>query len=388
MRLSAHILGQDRDQVPSQLYGRLLSSDAPGVKNLLGKLVEWEEEPWIKSLVPSLDQAGGPLIRTLVGHSLSVDAVSVTPDGKRAVSGSSDQTLKVWDLETGSEIQTLKGHSGLVLAVSVTPDGKRAVSGSSDQTLKVWDLETGEEIQTLQGHSGWVTAVTLTPDGKRAVSGSRDHTLKVWDLETGEEIQTLQGHSGSVYAVSVTPDGKRAVSGSDDKTLKVWDLETGEEIQTLQGHSNSVSAVSVTPDGKRAVSGSDDYTLKVWDLEKGEEIASFSCDGGINACALSERSGLVVVAGDQRGIMHFLQLEHVMPGVDIVTAWHAAEKVPFWKFWRRPTAFGCPRCRKWSEISRNALGTEILCPECGKPVRLNPFVIQADWRPVAEAWQR
>ena len=160
-------------------------------------------------------------------------AVAVTPDGQRAVSGSNDFTLKVWDLESGKELQTLSGHQGSVRAVAVTPDGQRAVSGSSDDTLKVWDLESGKRLQTLSGHRDIVRAVAVTPDGQRAVSGSFDGTLKVWDLESGKELQTLSGHRDIVLAVAVTPDGQRVVSGSSDGTLKVWDLESGQQLRTL-----------------------------------------------------------------------------------------------------------------------------------------------------------
>ena len=222
------------------------------------------------------DLESGKELQTLSGHRVIVQVVAVTPDGQRAVSGSLDGTLKVWDLESGKELQTLFGHRGDVGAVAVTPDGQRAVSGSSDGTLKVWDLESGKELQTLSGHRGPVGAVAVTPDGQRAVSGSSDGTLKVWDLESGKELQTLSGHRGDVGAVAVTPDGQRAVSGSSDGTLKVWDLESGKELQTLSGHQGNVYAVAVTRDGQRAVSGSSDGTLKVWDLESGKELQTLS----------------------------------------------------------------------------------------------------------------
>ena len=74
------------------------------------------------------------------------------------------------------------------------PDGRRVVSGSSDNTLKVWDMATGRCVATLEGHSREVNGVAISPDGRRVVSGSGDYTLKVWDVATGECVATLEGH--------------------------------------------------------------------------------------------------------------------------------------------------------------------------------------------------
>jgi WD40 repeat protein len=279
IRLSAHVLFRDASQLPGQLLGRLMELGLPNIQSLLERMPSRVQGPWIRPLARSLIPPGGPLIRTLRGHIGPIRGVAVTPDGKKAVSGSGDNSLKVWDLESGREIRTLRGHTGQVWAVAVTSDGKKAVSGSWDNTIKVWDLESGREIQTLSGHTGQVWAVVVTPDGKKVVSGSADRTLRVWDLESGREIQTLQGHTGAVGAVAVTPDGKKAVSGSGDNTIKVWNLESGREIQTIWGP-YSVKAVAITPDGKKAVSGSADRTLKVWDLEGGREIQTLQGHAG------------------------------------------------------------------------------------------------------------
>ena len=78
--------------------------------------------------------------------------------------------------------------------MAVTPDGRRAVSGSYDRTLRLWDLESGQPVRTLQGHTDCV-AVAVTRDGRRAVSAWRDRTLRLWDLESGKEIATFTGES-------------------------------------------------------------------------------------------------------------------------------------------------------------------------------------------------
>ncbi|MDP2945829.1 MAG: TIR domain-containing protein, partial [bacterium] len=108
----------------------------------------------------------------------------------------------------------LKGHTGIVFGVAVTADGRRAVSGSADRTVQVWDLEAGRLIATLNGHTDSVGGVAITADGRRAVSCSADQTVRVWDLEAGRLIATLEGHTGYVLGAAVTADGRRAVSCS------------------------------------------------------------------------------------------------------------------------------------------------------------------------------
>jgi len=272
-RLSTHVIGKDPRQFASQVLGRLLPyRGAPAIQQFLDEIAAGAPRPWLRPVHPALHPPGTALLCMLVGHSGGgVNGVAVTPDGKRAVSASSDKTLKVWDVDTGRALRTLEGHSGVVHGVALTPDGMRAVSASYDNTLKVWDLETGCAPRTLEGHTEFVNAVAVTPDGKWAVSASDDNTLKLWDLETCGALQTLRGHANRVCCVVVTPDGKRAVSASSDYTLKVWELDTGRALQTLEGHSDVVCGVAVTADGKRAVSASWDNTLRVWDLDTGRE---------------------------------------------------------------------------------------------------------------------
>ena len=212
----------------------------------------------------------GTCLKTLEGHSNYVGSVSFSPDSIRIISGSYDKTIKIWDANMGVCIKSLYGHSGYVQSVAYSPDGSRIISGSADKTIKMWDSNTGVCIKTLKGHSFWVNSVAYSPDGIRIISGSGDETIKIWDANMETCLKTLEEHSGSVWSVAYSPDGSRIISGSDDKTIKIWDSNTGVCLKTLKGHSYSVLSVAYSSDGKYIISGSWDNTIKIWDANTGE----------------------------------------------------------------------------------------------------------------------
>jgi len=220
----------------------------------------------------------------LRGHELAVTAVAVGMiDGEPiAVSGSVDNTLRVWDLRTGkARGEPLRGHELAVTAVAVGMiDGEPiAVSGSVDNTLRLWDLRTGKARgKPLRGHGDSVTALVVGMIGGKpvALSGSWDKTLRLWDLRTGKARgKPLRGHDSGVTAVAVGMIGGKpvALSGSVDNKLRLWDLRTGKARgEPLRGHESGVIAVAVAMiDGEPiAVSGSYDKTLLRWDLRTGK----------------------------------------------------------------------------------------------------------------------
>lgn len=119
---------------------------------------------------------------------------------------------------------TLTGHGDSVNALAVTPDSNRLISGSSDKTIKVWSLETAKELFTLIGHTDWVNDVAVTPNGKCVISASSDHTLKVWDLKTRKIIASFTGES-SINCCAVAPDGVTIVAGEESGRLHFLRLE-------------------------------------------------------------------------------------------------------------------------------------------------------------------
>ncbi|MGB8298271.1 MAG: WD40 repeat domain-containing protein, partial [Polyangia bacterium] len=154
-------------------------------------------------------------------------SVALHADGRRAVTGSADKTLRVWDLDTGACLRTLKGHTWSVNSVALHADGRRAVTGSDDDTVRVWDLDTGACLRTLQGHTGWVKSVVLHADGRRAVTGSADKTLRVWDLDTGACLGTWFGADtfrGVDLGKPLTHGRACIASGCDDGSVHFFEL--------------------------------------------------------------------------------------------------------------------------------------------------------------------
>ncbi len=197
-------------------------------------------------------------------HQASIWSVVISPDERTIASASADQTVKVWDRQTGFILYNFTEHTDIVYSLDLSPNGRKLVSGSKDNTIKIMDLETGTIINTLEGHTDEVRSVVISPDSQKIISGSYDDTVRIWDLETGRLLKTLTGHSGDVLAVAISPDSTLVASASKDRTIKLWDVETGELLNTLTGHTNEVYTVTFSPNGKMLVSGGKDRQIKLW----------------------------------------------------------------------------------------------------------------------------
>lgn len=214
--------------------------------------------------------------------------------------GAYDKTLRVWDFTTGECEGVVGNHEGYVRSVTTcVVDGKIKVIAGYDNTfsealnvkeseyvqntIRVWDLQTGKCEHALRRHMSTADAVaTFVVNGKTKILSGSGYShyeesigdIHTWDMKTGKCEHTLRGHKGSIASVSTCiVDGKtKLVSASSDKTVRIWDAKTGQCERVLQGHEERVvSVTSLTVDSKvKIVSGSENGVIRVWDVHSGE----------------------------------------------------------------------------------------------------------------------
>lgn len=222
----------------------------------------------------------GQCLRSYAGHADTVRSIAVDWGQFIALTGSLDCTIKLWDLsgaldstpgrENSRCTDTMYGHENAVNCVAMDWSVKRAVSGSSDNTVMLWNLANRTCIWSRQEHLDAIFTLSMSWSIQFALSGSQDSTLKLWDLDKGSCSLTYRGHRSAVSAVDVHWASMRAVSGSADFTLRIWDLAGSSCLRTLEGHGDLVWAVAVDWSSMTAVSTSVDESVRLWNLGTGE----------------------------------------------------------------------------------------------------------------------
>jgi cytochrome c len=196
-------------------------------------------------------------------------------------------------LVAGAAHAQLRGHGGPVRALAISPDGKRAISGSFDTSAIHWSLERNVAEQVLRFHDAAVNAVAYLPDG-RIVTAGADAKIAIWTPGRPAPDQILTGHSGPSVTLAVSPDGKTLASGSWDHSIRLWPLGAGAP-RVLEGNSQNVNGVAFTPDGSALVSAGYDATLRIWNLA-GSGVIVRKMPTPLNTVAVAP-DGEIVAAG-------------------------------------------------------------------------------------------
>jgi WD40 repeat protein len=282
---------------------------------------------------------------TLIGHNDVVTSLGFSQDGKWLISGSSDSSVRAWNMMSGHEERLFFQANANIAAVAISPDklnifaisqkanttdiynwdvaqvrlvnwlqdqypiGFTAFSSDCtkvllafNQTILIWDILENMILKDLTPDSHMIKTVALTPDGKNAALGCDDNTLRVWDLEQVVEKIRVE-YQQPIKVVALTPDAKTAILATADGVINVWDVENRCQIFKFQNTSTPPSALSVSLETWQLLAVWEHGEFLIWDLKDGTLIHSGHMDCSIISCAINSK-GTCIAIGDNAGIIH------------------------------------------------------------------------------------
>jgi WD40 repeat protein len=307
------------------------------------RAVAWSRDgQWVASTAGNdihvWDPRTGKLKVALKGHEKPVGALAFHPDGTTLVSGSDDPSVRLWDIEKGTESMNLtadldKRSKAQVYSVAYSPNGKLVAAVNGNGQIQIWNpsLEKGKRLVSgYDAHPSYnAYQVAFGKDTSILFTSGGDGRAKQW-VGLGPDGEFLQGHgrptpieghaaSSNVTALAVSRDGKFLATGAGDKTIRLYDLTPGTPklARVYQGHTEEVATLAFSPDGKTLASGSADQSIRLWRVSLSDEhqnydehkayvwTAAFSPDGKLFASAGADR---VIYIRDAAGkVLHKLE---------------------------------------------------------------------------------
>ena len=272
------------------------------------------------------------------GHTASIRAMDVTPDGSLLVTGGEDGTLRLWDLirkrsQAMISMPADDGSHGVILALALGPRGRTVAVGGwmgkdpddpDTGRVVLFSLPRGEVLMTLKHAPSPVYALDFSPDGRFLAMGSGDGVVRIWDVEQGTLIHSFRGHAGTVTCLAWI-DGRRLVSGGEDGRILAWGLDVPGNIGVLEGHTDRVACLAVSPRGKVLVSGGYDKSVREWDLSSMRGVRQLTVQASpvrslafnpqgdellMTTGSTGEGNGRCLVIDRESGRMQTLFLEH------------------------------------------------------------------------------
>ncbi|KAA8533459.1 hypothetical protein F0562_031107 [Nyssa sinensis] len=248
----------------------------------------------------------------LAGHTdivLCLDTCLSSSGRTLIVTGSKDNSVRLWESESRCCLGTGVGHMGAVGAVAFSKKRRNFfVSGSSDRTLKVWSFDglsdDAEQATNLKAkavvaaHDKDINSLAVAPNDSFVCSGSQDRTACIWRLPDLVFVIALKGHKRGIWSVEFSPVDQCVITASGDKTIKIWAISDGSCLKTFEGHTSSVFRASFLTRGTQFVSCGADGLVKLWTVKTNECIATYDQhEDKVWALAIGKKTEMLATGG-------------------------------------------------------------------------------------------
>lgn len=313
--LSAYDLTEEIKREIQDKYDDFVSKGAP--KNYIKAVLDT-----LKSLDPGYfkrlseieakkktqyDIPGFKLTRKLKGHREAITRISWSPDGSKIASGATDNSIRIWDAQTGACLRVIEeAHCNWIWSVAWSPkrnllasasedgavsiwdpfdgklfkklilegkpvyslswsyDGKFLALGSYNGIIQIWKSGTWKRLHTLRCSNFGINCLAWSPKSYEIASGGYDQIIRMWNGKEGKLLHSYGGHNGCITSIAWSPDAKDLASGGDDRLIKIWDTVTKRHLWNIEGHTDIITTVSYSPDGRFLASRSRDCTVRCW----------------------------------------------------------------------------------------------------------------------------
>ena len=253
----------------------------------------------------------GRLIRTFVGPPGWVIPIFYVSNGRQILSAGIDRTPKLWDINSGAVLRSYVGHTAAVRALTISPNERWVASAGAskedgDGTLRIWNFATGAEQSKYFPMPGWTYSAAWSPDDSTLVTTHDSGILQLRDVRDLSSVRELKGHVNRIWLAAFSHDGRSLISGSVDTTARIWDVKTG-ELQHVLNHKDGVGGVLFSTDGKLAVTSSGNE-IKFWDVASARNVRTIFCSQPVGNFALSDR-GRFLLSGSPSGLADLWNLD-------------------------------------------------------------------------------